>query len=488
MILAIDQGTTGTTVLLVDGDGKVVDRRYRPIKQYYPQAGWVEHDAAEILGSALEPARELIGSAIEPVKAIGIVNQRETVVLWNRRTGEPVHRAIVWQDRRTARICGELKADEAVFRAKTGLLLDPYFSGTKLKWLLDSDSAIRSAAENGELLAGTIDTWLTWNLTGGKSHVTDITNASRTLCCNIHTGQWDKELLGKLNLPECLFAEIHPSQHLFGYCQIEGLPDGLPIGGIAGDQQAALFGQLCVRQGLVKNTYGTGCFMLAFRGADATIPAEPVLVTAAHSPSMKQSYALEGSVFMAGAAVQWLRDEMKLINDSSETEAIAQSITDTAGVYVVPAFTGLGAPHWDPHARGAVFGLTRGAGRAHVVRAVLESIAYQTADLLSMPCLAEHLTELRVDGGASQNNFLMQFQADILGVPVNRPVDIETTALGAAYLAGLEVGVWSDFSELESLRRTDRVFEPMMKNDRRNELLAGWNKAVNKVLSNQEAS
>jgi glycerol kinase len=463
--------------------GRIVDRRYCQITQYYPEPGWVEHDANEILRSVLTPASELIRSSPEPVKAIGIVNQRETVVLWNRKTGRPVHRAIVWQDRRTAPMCREMKSQEAEFRAKTGLFLDPYFSGTKLRWLLDSDPKIRASAENGDLLSGTIDTWLTWNLTGGAAHVTDITNASRTLCCNIHTGQWDSDLLARLNIPRCLLPKIYPSRHTFGQCQVKGFPQGLPVAGIAGDQQAALFGQMCVRKGLVKNTYGTGCFIMSYQGGGAAIPREPILITSAYSPDEEKSYALEGSVFIAGAAVQWLRDEMHMIQASAETEAIAQSVPDTAGVYVIPAFTGLGAPYWDPNARGAILGLTRGAGRAHVVRAVLESIAYQTADLLSIPRLSEHLVELRVDGGACQNNFLMQFQADLLGVPVNRPVDIETTALGAAYLAGLEVGLWSDFKQIEALRRTDRIFEPRLSSDQRGELLAGWKKAVSKVLS-----
>ncbi len=485
MILAIDQGTTGTTLLLVSEEGVIVDRAYREITQYYPQPGWVEHDAEEILHSVLELAGKLVASSAEPVKVIGIVNQRETVVVWEKKTGRPVHRAIVWQDRRTAEICRQLKSEEALFRERTGLLLDPYFSGTKLKWLLDSDPDIRSAAEGGDLLAGTIDTWLAWNLTGGSAHVTDITNASRTLCCNIHTGDWDDELLKRLGLPRCIFAKIHPSRALFGHCRVKGLPDGVPIGGIAGDQQAALFGQGCVRPGLVKNTYGTGCFMLSFCGSDATIPSEPVLVTSASTPSGQKAYALEGSVFVAGAAVQWLRDQMQLISSSAESEAVAESVPDTAGVYVVPAFVGLGAPYWDADARGAILGLTRGTGRAQIVRAVLESIAYQTADLLAMPSLAKNLTELRVDGGACQNNFLMQFQADLLGIPVNRPVDIETTALGAVYLAGLEVGIWSDFGEIEHLRRTDRIFEPRISRDQREHLLSNWRAAVKRVLSDR---
>ncbi|MCX7014413.1 MAG: glycerol kinase GlpK [Candidatus Sumerlaeota bacterium] len=483
MILAIDQGTTGTTVLLVNEEGEIVDRAYREITQYYPRPGWVEHDPEEILAGVLDLAGQIISRAPSRVRGIGITNQRETVLLWDRKSGRPVHRAIVWQDRRTADLCRALKTDESLFRQRTGLFLDPYFSGTKIVWLLDSDPRIRSAAENGDLLAGTIDTWLVWNLTGGASHVTDVTNASRTLCCNIHTGAWDIDLLAKLNLPRSLFPAIHPSRHAFGECRVKGLPDGLPIAGIAGDQQAALFGQGCVRPGLTKNTYGTGCFLLSFQGAKAAIPVEPVLATAASSPAAEPAYALEGSVFIAGAAVQWLRDELKIIQTSAETEAIAESVPDTSGVVVVPAFVGLGAPHWDPDARGAIFGLTRGAGRAHLVRAVLESIAYQTADLLSIPSLNKNLNELRVDGGACQNNFLMQFQADVLGVPVNRPVNVETTALGAAYLAGLQLGVWRDAGEIERLRRVDRVFEPRISDARREELLSRWRDAVKRVLT-----
>jgi len=485
MILAIDQGTTGTTLLLVNEEGVIVDRAYREIAQHYPKPGWVEHDPVEILDGVIALAGELIRRAPSPPRAIGITNQRETVVLWERKSGKPVHNAIVWQDRRTAGLCQALKPEEPLFRERTGLFLDPYFSGTKLAWLLNSRPEIRAAAENGDLLAGTIDTWLTWSLTGRTAHVTDITNASRTLCCNIHKGDWDAELLAKLGLPRALFPDIHPSRHHFGECRIKGLPEGAPIAGIAGDQQAALFGQGCFRPGLAKNTYGTGCFLLSFTGAEAAIPAEPVLVTAAASPTKDREYALEGSVFVAGAAVQWLRDEMKLIQSSAETEAIARSVADTAGVYVIPAFTGLGAPYWDAEARGAILGLTRGAGRAHLVRAVLESIAYQTADLLTIPSL-RNLSELRVDGGACQNNFLMQFQADLLGVPVNRPMNIETTALGAAYLAGLETGLWSSASEIEQLRRTDRIFEPRTTQDQREELLWNWRRAVKRVLTSRE--
>ncbi|MCP4680045.1 MAG: glycerol kinase GlpK [Deltaproteobacteria bacterium] len=483
MILAIDQGTTGTTVLLVSDEGVIIDRAYLEISQYYPRPGWVEHDAEEIFQSVVTLSSEILDRTSEAPRAIGITNQRETVVLWDRKSGEPVHPAIVWQDRRTADICRQLKPAESLFRERTGLFLDPYFSGTKLAWLLDLNSKLRLAAERGDLLAGTIDTWLVWRLTGGAAHVTDITNASRTLLCNIHTGDWDETLLKELNLPRALFPEIHASRFGFGETHIAGLPNGIPISGIAGDQQAALFGQACIRPGLVKCTYGTGCFLLSFTGEDDSIPSDPILVTSAATPTGEPAFAREGSVFNAGSTVQWLRDEMKLIGSSEETEAIARSIPDTSGVFVVPAFTGLGAPYWDADARGTILGLTRGTGRAQVVRAALESIAYQTADLIGIPSLSENLTELRVDGGASQNDFLMQFQADLLGVPVNRPLDIETTALGAAYLAGLETGVWSDMSEIEQLRQEDRIFEPRISSDEREHLMQGWQDAVKKVLT-----
>ncbi|NQU42108.1 glycerol kinase GlpK [bacterium] len=485
-ILAIDQGTTGTTVLLVDERGRIVDRAYREIRQYYPHPGWVEHAPEEIFQGALDLAAELVARAPEPPRALGIVNQRETVVLWNRITGKPVHPAIVWQDRRTRDICLDLKSEETFFRDRTGLFLDPYFSGTKLKWLLDSSPSIRAAAENGDLLAGTIDTWLTWRLTAGAVHATDRTNASRTLCYNLHTAGWDPDLLARLDLPACILPQIHPSRHAFGECRAPGLPDGLPIAGIAGDQQAALFGQACIRPGLMKNTYGTGCFILSYQGDDAEIPRDPVLLTAASTPDRSKAYAVEGSVFVAGALIQWLRDGLSLIRSASETEDLARSVENSAQVHVVPAFTGLGAPHWDPDARGAILGLTRGVEKAHIVRAALESIAFQTADLIGLPAFRANFQELRVDGGACQNDFLMQFQADILGAPVNRPVHIETTALGAAYLAGLETGVWGSGAELEELRQTDRIFEPKISQDEREHKLDAWRRAVRRVLSEKD--
>lgn len=484
MILAIDQGTSGSTLLLVNEEGRIVDREYREIRQSYPQPGWVEHDPEEIAGGVLEMARALARRSDRPIRAIGITNQRETIVLWDRRTGKPVHPAIVWQDRRTAPLCELLKPEEPFFRQRTGLFLDPYFSGTKIRYLLDSDPSLRSRAEAGGLCAGTVDSWLIWKLTGGQAHATDRTNGSRTLCCNLGTGEWDPDLLGRLHIPASLLPTIHPSRHWFGECADRELGP-IPLAGVAGDQQAALFGQACFRSDLVKNTYGTGCFVLRYAEDRLQIPKDPILATAAASPSGGPAFALEGSVFVAGAAVQWLRDELRLICTSAETESIARSVSDTGGVFVVPAFTGLGAPHWDAHARGAILGLTRGSSAAHIVRAVLESIAFQAADLLSLPALGGGLRELRVDGGASQNDFLMQFQADILGIPVNRPVDIETTALGAAYLAGLQAGVWASASEIEALRKTDRIFEPQMSADQREHLLQGWRSAVARVLSHE---
>ncbi|OPZ20409.1 MAG: Glycerol kinase [candidate division BRC1 bacterium ADurb.BinA364] len=482
MILAIDQGTTGTTVLLVDHSGAIVDSGYAEIRQFYPKPGWVEHDAEEIAQGAIRLAREVCLRQGATPRAIGIVNQRETVVLWERKTGKPLGRAIVWQDRRTAPLCQELKADEPLFRDRCGLLLDPYFSGTKLAWMLDSDPAVRAAAESGDLAAGTIDAWLIWNMTGGAVHATDFTNASRTLCCDIRRGEWDGELLDKLRLPRCILPQILPSCHAFGPCILPGPLKGAMIGGVAGDQQAALFGQACWKPGLIKNTYGTGCFLMSWIGAALDVPADPILATAAASAGPEKTYALEGAVFVAGAAVQWLRDEMGLIESAADTDAIARSVSDSHGVFVVPAFAGLGAPHWDSSARGAILGLTRGAGRAHIVRATLESIAYQTADLLAVPALARNAKELRVDGGACRNDFLMQFQADILGMPIDRPARTETTALGAAFLAGLQCGFWSGLDELEALRQTERVFEPAMGDERRQALLADWRKAVRRVL------
>ena len=487
-ILAIDQGTTGTTVMVFDANGRVRGRGYSEFRQFYPKPGWVEHDADEIwrvtqrvIGAALRSAR------LKPkdVTAIGITNQRETTVLWDRQTGKPVHRAIVWQDRRTAPICDALKAQgaEATIHAKTGLVTDPYFSGTKLQWLFDHVKGARAKA--GRLAFGTIDTWLIWKLTGGKSHVTDYTNASRTLLFNIHRQQWDDELLRLLNVPGDVLPRVVASAGAASMTDARAFGAEVPITGIAGDQQAALFGQACFHPGLVKNTYGTGCFMLMYTGDTAVDSKRGLLTTMACAADGRPAYAVEGSVFIAGAAVQWLRDGLQLLKHAKESEHHARKVESALGVYLVPAFVGLGAPYWDAAARGALVGLTRGVTKAHVVRAALEALAYQTRDVVDT-MVAESgrpLGGLRVDGGASANNFLMQFQSDILGVTVDRPKVIETTALGAALLAGVGVGLWKSAGELERVRRPDRVFRPHMAPEQREALYQGWRRAVAAVRS-----
>jgi glycerol kinase len=488
-ILAIDQGTTGSTALVFSREGEILGRAYSEFTQHYPQPGWVEHDPEEIWQVSLKvivQALEAAGVTKGELKAIGITNQRETTVVWNQRTGEPIHRAIVWQSRQTADICRQLKADghEQLFRERTGLVVDAYFSGTKIKWILDRYPEARPMAEKGELRFGTIDTWLLWKLTGGQVHATDATNASRTLLFDIHRQQWDEELAAILDVPLAMLPQVKPSSGIFGETRRNsGLPGGVPIAGIAGDQQAALFGQGCWEPGMAKNTYGTGCFVMMNMGGESPISPGGLLTTVANDASGRPAYALEGSIFIAGAAVQWLRDELKLIRSASETEAIAQSVPDTQGVYVVPAFAGLGAPHWDMEARGAILGLTRGSNRAHLVRATLESLAYQTRDVIEVMNRDSGVTvrELRVDGGAAKNDFLMQFQADLLGVPVDRPVVVETTAAGAAFLAGLAVGFWQDPGELAGARRCERLFEPAMNDDQRQTLYEGWLRAVEKV-------
>jgi glycerol kinase len=497
-ILAIDQGTTGSTALVFSQEGEILGRSYSEFTQYYTKPGWVEHDPEEIWRvSHAVMAEALAGSGInrKDLSAIGITNQRETTVVWDRATGEPVHRAVVWQSRQSAGICARLKADglEPLIREKTGLVVDPYFSGTKIRWILDQDPELQRRAEAGELQFGTIDSWLLWKMTGGTAqagalHRTDPTNASRTLLYNIHDQAWDEELCTILNVPVSMLPEVQPSAGVFGETDhIEGLPPGIPIAGIAGDQQAALFGQGCWEAGQAKNTYGTGCFMLMNMGLQHPVSRNGLLTSICCDAHGAPAYALEGSIFIAGAAVQWLRDELKIIDNASETEALAQQIDDNEGVYLVPAFTGLGAPHWDMDARGALLGLTRGTGRAHIVRAVLESIAYQSREIFEAMKLDSgiELSELRVDGGASKNDFLMQFQADILGVEVDRPKIVETTAAGSAYLAGLAVGVWSSPSELDQIRRTDCRFEPKMEESRRLALFEGWRRAVDRVRSNQ---
>ena len=487
-ILCIDQGTTGSRAFLLDRKGALQGSAYSEFRQFFPKPGWVEHDAEEIWTVTHRVILEAIKkSRINPkqIAAIGITNQRETTVIWDRKTGRPVHKAIVWQCRRTTDICDNLKRRglSEKFRKKTGLVIDAYFSGTKIKWLLDNVPGARTRARQGRLAFGTIDSWLIWKLSGGKVHATDYTNASRTLIYNIVRKRWDAEILDILGIPSSLLPEVKPSSGIFGYTDCPGLPAGIPIAGDAGDQQAALFGQGCFEKGLAKNTYGTGCFMLSYLGDKFVESKSGLVTTLACDAKGKPAYALEGSVFIAGAAVQWMRDQLQVIAKAAETEAFAKSVADTAGVYFVPAFVGLGAPYWDMAARGAIIGLTRGAGRAHLIRAALESIAYQTRDLtLAMEKdLGTRLKELRVDGGACQNNFLMQFQADLLGIPVNRPVKFETTGLGAGYLAGLAVGLWKDASVINRLRKTDRIFRPKMKAAERARLYQGWQAAVERV-------
>lgn len=484
-ILSIDQGTTGTTVLLVDARGDIVARGYREFTQHYPRPGWVEHDAEEIwrvTQRAIADALDSLPSDTRAsIAALGIANQRETTVVWDRRTGKPIHQAIVWQCRRTAERCAVLKRQgvEERVKAKTGLVLDPYFSGTKVAWILDEVEGARERAERGELAFGTIDTWLLWKLTDRKVHKTDYTNASRTLLFNIETLTWDDELLEIFNVPKAILPEVCPSGGIFGTAQ-----NGVPIAGIAGDQQAALFGQLCLEPSMVKNTYGTGCFLMLNTGSQRVHSESGLLTTLACGLTDTPVYALEGSVFVAGAAVQWLRDGIQIIDTAAETARAANRVADSDGVFVVPAFTGLGAPYWDAAARGAIFGLTRGTTREHLIRATLEAIAYQSADVVTAMSADASLTldKLRVDGGAVANDFLMQFQADILGIAVERPRCIETTGLGAAYLAGLATGVWQDAAELTASRVVERLFSPQMDANRRAEKLAGWKDAVQRVM------
>ncbi|NLM40442.1 MAG: glycerol kinase GlpK [Firmicutes bacterium] len=485
-VLAVDQGTTGTTVMLFDSKSQVYGRVYKGFKQYYPYPGWVEHDAVEIWESCLELIDEIIAlTAVDPKKiaAIGITNQRETVVVWERETGKPVAPAIVWQCRRTAPMCDQMMAEglTPIFQEKTGLVLDAYFSGTKLKWLLDSDPNLRARAERGELAFGTIDSWLIYNLTGGKVHATDYSNASRTLLFNISTLEWDNELLDILTIPREMLPEVRSSSEIYGHTAAFGkLPAGIPVAGAAGDQQAALFGQACFNPGMVKATFGTGAFILMNTG-DKLVPSKQgLLTTIAWGLNGKVEYALEGSVFVAGASVQWLRDELGIIQNAAETEKLALSVDDNNGVYLVPAFVGLGAPYWDPYARGTILGLTRGSNRAHLARAALEAIAYQTRDVVELMAQDSNIpiVEMTVDGGASVNNFLCQFLADQTGTKVCRPKIFETTALGAAYLAGLAVGVWPDQEAIANSWRCDQEYSPRMEADERRRLYEGWLRAV----------
>ncbi|ESQ81482.1 glycerol kinase [Asticcacaulis sp. AC466] len=484
-ILALDQGTTSSRAIVFDREGHCLKVAQKEFRQIFPQPGWVEHDAREIWSTQIGVANEAIAGAglrASDIAAIGITNQRETTVIWDRKTGRPIHNAIVWQDRRTAHICDELKAagHEAVFQQKTGLLLDAYFSGTKIRWLLDTVPDARERAQRGELAFGTIDSWLVWNLSGGALHITDASNASRTLLYNIHTGAWDDDLLAILEIPRSLLPEVRGNSEVYGETASGILGARLPIAGMAGDQQAATFGQACLERGMAKNTYGTGCFMLMNTAAEAVPSQNKLLSTVAWQLGGQTTYALEGSVFVAGALVQWLRDGLGLIRNSEDIESLAASVPDSGDVFLVPAFVGLGAPHWDAYARGMVIGLTRGTTKAHIARAALEAIAFQSADVLEamQRDSGVSLKELRVDGGASRNNLMMQFQADILGVPVVRPKVTETTALGAAYLAGLAVGYWSSPEEVAAQWQMDRTFSPAMSADERAERLTRWRDAV----------
>jgi glycerol kinase len=486
-VLALDQGTTGSTALLVDPDGLVRARGYAELPQHYPQPGWVEHDPAQIWATTVQALGQAVAAAgIAPteIAAVGITNQRETAILWERASGRPVGNAIVWQCRRTAALCDRLRADgaEPEIRRKTGLVVDAYFSGTKIRWMLDHQPALRPLAERGELCFGTVDSWLLWQLTGGAVHATDPSNASRTLCYDIHTLGWDEGLCRILGVPMALLPTVKPSAGVFGETTATAappLPGGIPVAGIAGDQQAALFGQACVETGMAKNTYGTGCFALLNTGPRAIGSREGLLTTVAWTVEGATSYALEGAVFIAGAAVQWLRDGLGVIKHAAETQALAQSVPDTGGVYLVPAFVGLGAPYWDPYARGTLVGITRGTTRAHLARAALEAIAYQSRDVLETMRRESGvaLTTLRVDGGAAANDFLCQFQADVLGVEVLRPSVTETTGLGAAYLAGVGAGLWKS-RDLGGRWKLEREFTPAMSPAARDAGYAGWRRAV----------
>ncbi len=480
-ILALDQGTTSCRAIVFDHDGHIASVAQREFTQFYPRPGWVEHDAAEIWRvqrAVMEEAAGVVGA--QAIAAIGITNQRETVVVWDRETGTPLAPAIVWQDRRTAERCGRLKADgvEPMVQEKTGLRLDPYFSATKLTWLFENVSGLREKAEAGRALFGTIDTWLLWNLTDGRVHATDVSNASRTLLFNLHALDWDDDLLALFDVPRACLPEVRASSEVYGEAKLLGRR--VPVSGMAGDQQAALFGQTCFAPGMAKNTYGTGCFLLLNTGDVPVTPAHGLLSTLAWRVNDKTTYALEGSVFVAGAAVQWLRDGLGIIADARETETLARSVPDAGGVVFVPAFAGLGTPHWNPHARGMITGLTRGTTRAHLVRAALEAIAFQSSDVLDAmnQTSGVDIADLRVDGGAATNDFLLQFQADLLNVPVTRPVVGETTALGAAFLAGLAVGFWKDGAELAGLWAADRTFQPSLPETERAALYAGWQRAV----------
>lgn len=490
-ILALDQGTTSSRAIVFDVHGKVLGVAQQEFDQIFPQPGWVEHNPQAIWDSQARVAKQVLENlnlTAYDITSIGITNQRETTVVWDRSTGQPITNAIVWQDRRTADMCREFrdKGLEPTFRSKTGLLLDPYFSGSKVKWILDNVPGAREKAKKGELAFGTIDSWLVWNLTSGGLHITDYSNASRTLLFNLHTGQWDQELLDILDIPASMLPEVRSSSEIYGQTATDIFSAPIRIAGIAGDQQAALFGQLCVTPGMVKNTYGTGCFMLLNTGNRAFTSKNNLLTTIAWQINGNITYALEGSVFIAGAVTQWLRDGLGIIRSSAEIEQLAKQVADNGGVYFVPAFTGLGAPYWEPSARGIITGLTRGSTAAHIARAALEGIAYQVADVVSAMSADAgcSITELRVDGGAATNNFLMQFQADILGVPITRPHTLETTALGAAYLAGLATGFWPELASIQAQWEKECTFVPHMDEPTRVTLLQGWRRALSQCCSN----
>jgi glycerol kinase len=494
-ILALDQGTSSSRSIVFDQSGHIVAMAQREFRQIFPQPGWVEHDPNEIWDSQLATAREALAKAklsARDIAAIGITNQRETTLLWNRRTGEPIHNAIVWQDRRGEPLCAQLRAQEGAadqVQRSTGLIIDAYFSATKIRWLLDHVSGAHLAAAQGELAFGTVDSWLLWKLTGGRVHATDVSNASRTMLFDIRHNAWDHELLKLLHVPDSLLPQVFPSSHVFGESEAELIGAPLPIAGIAGDQQSALFGQACFKAGLAKNTYGTGCFMLMHTGAQFQTSANGLVTTSAAQPTSTPEFALEGSVFIGGAVVQWLRDGLRAIKGSGEVQALAESVPDAGGVMFVPAFTGLGAPYWQAEARGAIVGLSRGSTVAHIARAALESIAFQSAALLqamsrdAQSAGGHAVSELRVDGGACVNNLLMQIQADLLGIPVVRPQVIETTALGAAYLAGLATGVYKNLDELSAQWQVERRFLPTMPRERAQELMTNWERAVRQTVT-----
>ncbi|MFE3976355.1 MULTISPECIES: glycerol kinase GlpK [unclassified Peribacillus] len=490
-ILSLDQGTTSSRAILFNEKGEIVHSSQKEFTQHFPKPGWVEHNANEIWGSILAViAGVLSESGVKPeqIAGIGITNQRETAVVWDKETGTPVYNAIVWQSRQTSEICDDLKEKglNDLFRDKTGLLIDAYFSGTKVKWILDNVEGARQRADEGKLLFGTIDTWLIWKLSGGKAHVTDYSNASRTLMYNIHELKWDEELLEILTVPKSMLPEVRPSSEVYAHTiEYHFFGQSIPIAGAAGDQQAALFGQACFNEGMAKNTYGTGCFMLMNTGAKAVSSEHGLLTTLAWGLNGKVEYALEGSIFVAGSAIQWLRDGLRMLNDAKDSEAYAKRVESTDGVYVVPAFVGLGTPYWDSEVRGAIFGLTRGTSKEHFIRATLESLAYQTKDVLDAMEADSgiELQTLRVDGGAVKNDFLMQFQSDLLQVPVERPTINETTALGAAYLAGLAVGYWKDQEEISQQWAVDKTFKPSMEVQDRDKLYEGWKKAVHAAMA-----